>query len=188
MTNLLESLHDSTTPRHDASRTLQSVDSSPDVAALLLTNVATIASNEMNHSVLQKPLLFDPSRMTLPSAAGIVPGEVTCTCLHYDYGRNTPPPMICSDDENYMSESPVPMEISSSSGPVASPLYKPITPTSCPSALVVQNNGDSALLPLAKRQKTHHLSEEGIVQHPRVIRQVLSKKFSFKHYKEVRKA
>lgn len=177
MTNLTESRHDLATPRKDDHNTLQSIDSSPNIAALLLTNVATIASNEMNHSVLVKPTLFDPNRMALPSCS-IVPGTMSCTCLHYDYGRSsttTPPPsMVSSDDENYVPASP------------AGALCRPILPTSCQSFALVESSPPSS--PQAKRQKTSHDcgNDDYLVQNPRVVRKVLTKKFSWKNYPEVR--
>jgi len=173
MTNLFESLHDSATPRHSTKSPLKAVDSSPDVAALLLTNVATIASNELNHSVLVKPQLYDPSAMSLPCR--IVPGEMTCACLHYDYGRNTPPSMVSSDDdETFVADSPVPMIETESNSAV---YCHPILPTSCPSM-------DEKSSLITKRSK-RHTANECIVQKPLAVREMLPKKFSWKNYPEV---
>jgi len=173
MTNLFESLHDSATPRHSTKSPLKAVDSSPDVAALLLTNVATIASNELNHSVLVKPQLYDPSAMSLPCR--IVPGEMTCACLHYDYGRNTPPSMVSSDDdETFVADSPVPMIETESNSAV---YCHPILPTSCPSM-------DEKSSLITKRSK-RHTANECIVQKPLAVREMLPKKFSWKNYPEL---
>lgn len=177
MTNLLESSRDSTSPRSTPNSPLKTVDSSPNVAALLLTNVATIASNELNHSVLIKPQLFDPNNMSLP--CHIVPGEMTCACLHYDYGRNTPPPSMVSsdDDENSFPTSPM----ASMHNDVFCSDTIVCQPAKSSNSLATPNKSS----PLSKRQKIHPV-DECIVQKPRVVRDVLSKKFSWKNYPEVR--
>lgn len=167
--------HDSTDVTTTPQKTLKSMDSSPNVAALLLTNVAMIASNELNHSVLTKPILFDPLTMMAPTPAScprVVPGELTCACLHHDYGRsNTPPSVISSseDDENHSADSSLSGE--------AAILCRP---TSCPSAVLTKSTS-----PLLSSTRANYSNEDRLVQTPRVVREVLSKKFSWKHYPEV---
>ena len=177
MTNLLrcrQSPQESNTSRNDLCA------DSPDVAALLLTNVATIASNELNHRVLMKPLLFDPSTMSL-GRCGIVPGEMTCACLHYDYGRSTPTPMVSSDDENHSPQSPMDSHDDSRA------FCQPISSSHCLSAAMARKKSS----PLHSRKRTNsntndlHSRIECVVQKPRVVREVLPKKFSWKNYPEV---
>jgi hypothetical protein len=163
--------HDSTDVTQPKSILTKSMDSSPNVAALLLTNVATIASNELNHSVLIKPLLFDPSKMTPPATVfpHVVPGELTCVCLHHDYSRDCHPSTISysEDDENHSTAD------SSLGGSAV--LCQPILPTS----------SDQSPSPILSSTQTNLWNDECITQNPRVVRRVLSKKFTWKNYPEL---
>lgn len=169
--------HDSTDVPPQKPVLSKSVDSSPNIAALLLTNVATIASNELNHSVLIKPVLFNPSTMTPPAAVcpRVVPGELTCVCLHHDYSRECHPPSTISyseDDENRSTA-----DSSLGGGEV---LCQPILPTT-------HETSPSRPLLITSTQ-TNVWNDECIIQNPRLARvcQVLSKKFTWKNYPEVR--
>jgi hypothetical protein len=86
---------------------LLSVDSTKQTA-LLLIHVATIASNEVNHRVLQKPRLFradDPSLVyenTFLSSSSSKPPEPTTRCKCRNCSRQ-PYSTIPSDDDSHMT-------------------------------------------------------------------------------------
>lgn len=138
MTNfgLHSPMQDSPSPR---SENLLSVDST-EQAALLLTNVATIASNEVNHRVLRKPRLFRADAPSLVSEHTVLSSSsttttvpMTCKC------RNCCPQPLSSpssDEDSNMSydllpdvqvaqcELPAPTASSSSSARTMSTIYK----------------------------------------------------------------